>query len=223
LLQSVLSASMQLHVAVDQLPEDSPSRPILNRVLELMAQVVEEGRVTLRGLRSSIDNARDLESSFARIPQELGAPSGIAFHLIVEGTPAALRSVIRDDVYSIGREAVVNAFRHSSPGRVDVQLEYAPSHLRVLVRDDGCGMDAKVLASGRDGHYGLSVMRERAERIGGRLKVFSRPGNGTEVELRVPSDIAFASGSTGSASKWLKQLHWLSPRATDHGSKRKAA
>jgi len=214
LLQGVLSASIQLHVAVDQLPEDSPSLPILNRVLELLGQVVEEGRTTLRGLRSPVDNARDLESSFSRIPQELGAQPGVDFRVFVEGTPLALRSIIRDDVYSIGREALVNAFRHSRPRRIDVQLEYAPSHLRVLVRDDGCGIDAKVLASGRDGHYGLSVMRERAERIGARLKVLSRPGNGTEVDLRVPSDIAFESAPPSPASKSLSRLQ--RPSATNH-------
>lgn len=196
LLQGVLSASMQLHVAVDQIAEESPVRPALNRVLQLMGQVVDEGRNTLRGLRSSVDNAHDLESSFSRVPDELGAPSEIDFRVVVEGEPLPLRSVIRDDVYSIGREALVNAFRHSRPSSVDVQLEYAPSQLRIVVRDNGCGIDSQVLQSGRDGHWGLSGMRERAERIGAILKVLSRPGSGTEVELRVPSNIAFDSGSS---------------------------
>ena len=219
LLQGVLSASMQLHVAVDQLPEDSPVRPGLNRVLQLMGQVVDEGRNTLRGLRSPIDSMHDLESSFSRIPQELSAEPGINFRVIVEGVPSPLRSVIRDDVYGIGREALVNAFRHARPKSIDVHLEYAPSHLRILVRDDGCGIDGQVLESGRDGHWGLSGMRERAERIGARLRVFSRLGSGTEVELQVPSEIAFESGATGSASKWrLGRRH---AGSNDRGSERK--
>ena len=76
LLQGVLSASMQLHVAVDQLPAESPAQPALGRVLELMAQVVEEGRNTVRGLRSTIDNAHDLEHSFSRIPRGAQHPEG---------------------------------------------------------------------------------------------------------------------------------------------------
>jgi signal transduction histidine kinase len=193
LLQGVLSASMQLHVAVDQLPEDSPSRPALERVLQLMGQVVTEGRNTLRGLRSSIESTTDLKSSFLRVPEELGEHREVDFRVVVQGVSTPLWSVIRDDVYSIGREAVVNAFRHSHASNIDVQLEYAPNQLRILVRDDGSGIDPQVLASGRDGHWGLSGMRERAERIGAKLKVLSRPGAGTEVELRVPGKVAFMS------------------------------
>jgi signal transduction histidine kinase len=203
LLQGVLSASMQLHVAVDQLPEDSSLRPALNRVLQLMGQVVEEGRNTLRGLRSSIEGAQDLKNSFSRIPQELGNQEAVEFRVVVQGPSMPLRSVIRDDVYSIGREALVNAFRHSRASTIDVELEYAANQLRVLVRDDGCGIDSQVLDSGRDGHWGLSGMRERAGRIGAKLKVLSRAGAGTEVELRVPGDIAFESHSPSSTPNWF--------------------
>ncbi len=206
LLQGVLSASMQLHVAVDQLPEDSPVRPRLNRVLQLISQVVDEGRTTLRGLRSSFDSGDDLKSSFLRIPQEVGTSETIDYRVVVEGEPSSLRSIIRDDVYSIGREALVNAFRHSQARKIEVQLEYAPKHLRILVRDDGLGIDPHVLESGRDGHWGLSGMRERAERIGARLKVLSRAGYGTEVELNVPGHIIFESQSLGWASKWRMRL-----------------
>jgi signal transduction histidine kinase len=220
LLQGVLSASMQLHVAIDQIPENSPARPGLNRVLQLMGQVIDEGRNTLRGLRSPTDNAHDLESSFSRIPQELSTEPGIDFRVFVEGTPLPLRSVVRDDVYGIGREALVNAFRHSRSKNIDVHLEYGPSCLRILVRDEGCGIDGQVLESGRDGHWGLSGMRERADRIGARLRVFSRPGGGTEVELRVPSEIAFESGSSSSASKWLTRFK-RHAGTSDRGSARR--
>ena len=204
LLQGVLSASVQLHVAVDQLPENSAVRPALDRVLHLMGQVIDEGRNTVRGLRSSIENAADLKSSLSRLPEELGRQEGTDFRVVVEGTAVPLRSVVRDDVYSIGREAVVNAFRHSKASNIGVQLEYAASQLRILVRDDGCGIDPRVLESGRDGHWGLSGMRERAERIGAKLKVLSRVGGGTEVELRVPNTVAFESHASNSASKLFK-------------------
>jgi len=202
LLQGVLSTSMQLHVAVDQLPADSPALPAMNHVLELMAQVVQEGRNTLRGLRSSIDNAQDLQSSLSQIPKELGKP-GVDFRVVVEGTALPLRPTVRDDVYRIGREALVNAFRHSQANNINLQLEYSPTQLRIVVRDDGCGIDPQVLHSGRDGHLGLPGMRERSEKIGAKVKVLSRVGGGTEVELCVPSDIAFESHPSGLMSKWL--------------------
>jgi len=207
LLQGVLSAFMQLHVAVDQLPEDSPAQPGLNRVLQLMAQVVDEGRNTLRGLRSSNGSAPDLEHAFSRIPQELGIKEEIGFRVISEGPALPLQPAIRDDVYSIGREALVNAFRHSRANKVEVELEYAASQLRVLIRDNGCGIDAEVLHAGRDGHWGLSGMRERSERIGAKLKVSSSAASGTEVDLRIPSRIAFESRRTTRASKWLTKIY----------------
>jgi len=173
--------------------------------LDLISQVVQEGRNTLRGLRSSIDSAQDLQSSLSRIPQEMGKP-GAGFRVVVEGTALPLRPTVRDDVYRIGREAVVNAFRHSQANNINLQLEYSPNELRIVVRDDGCGIDPQVLHSGRDGHLGLPGMRERAEKIGAKVKVLSRIGGGTEVELRVPSNTAFESHPSSLVSKWLTGL-----------------
>jgi signal transduction histidine kinase len=207
LLQGVLSASMQLHVAVEQLPADSPAQPALDHVLQLMRQVVEEGRNTVRGLRSSIGSAHDLEKLFSMIPQELNIQQEIGFRVIVEGPALPLHPAIRNDVYSIGREALVNAFRHSRANNVEAELEYGVNQLRVLVRDNGCGIDPEVLHSGREGHWGLSGMRERAESIGARLKVSSSAASGTEVELRVPSRVAFESRGPSRASKWIMRLY----------------
>ena len=206
LLQGMISASMQLHVAVDQLPGDSPVQPVLHRVLQLMSQVIEEGRNTLRGLRSSGESGSDMEHAFLRIQQELGVDEKVAFRVVVEGAPLPLRATIRDDVYSIGREALVNAFRHSGGSNIEVELEYAAGKMRVLVRDNGCGIDPQVLRSGRDGHWGLSGMRERAERIGAVLRVLSGASAGTEIELSIPGNLAFESPSGNKRSRWLSKL-----------------
>jgi ligand-binding sensor domain-containing protein/signal transduction histidine kinase len=205
LLQGVLSTSMQLHILADQLPSDSPMLPGMSRALQLTGQVIEEGRNTLRGLRSSINAATDLQNSLSRIPQELGRQD-VGFRIVVEGEALPLRSIVRDDVYRIGREALVNALRHSGAGNIELHLEYAADQLRIIVRDDGCGIDSKVLRSGRDGHWGLSGMRERGERIGAKLKILSRVGEGTEVEVRVPRKVAFESQPASFMSKWIARL-----------------
>jgi signal transduction histidine kinase len=193
LLQGVLSASMQLHVANEHLPEGSPAKPIVSRVMDLMGQVVEEGRDAVRGLRSTHENADNLETSFAEVGKQFETNGPRDYRVIVEGTHRQLRPIIRDEVYRIGREALANAFRHSQGNKIEVELEYSTKHLRVLVRDDGAGIDPNVLNSGRDGHWGLPGMRERAESIGARFRVWSRARAGTEVELSIPSHIAFES------------------------------
>jgi signal transduction histidine kinase/ligand-binding sensor domain-containing protein len=189
LLQGVLSASMQLHSAVDDLPSDIPNREEFERVLTLMNRVSDEGRVAVRGLRA--ESGDDLEQAFCRVQQEYASRNGADFEVTVEGRVRTIHPVIRDEVYRIGREALVNAFRHARARRIEVELEYAPRHLRMLVRDDGCGIDPNILPSGRQGHWGLPGMRERAQRMGGHLKLSSRADGGTEVELLLPASVAF--------------------------------
>ena len=199
LLQGFLSASMQVHVVADSLPDDSKVKPTLTRALELMRQVVEEGRNAVRGLRSTQSASLDLEHAFSRIQQELvtGEHTGeeINFRVIVEGERKPLNPVLRDEVYRIGREALMNAFRHAHAKTIEMELKYSSNRLSVLVRDDGRGIDPDILQAGRDGHFGLSGMRERAERIGARLHVMSSATAGTEVELSVPGHVAFQNYS----------------------------
>ncbi|MBV8728852.1 MAG: hypothetical protein JO336_03495 [Acidobacteriia bacterium] len=207
LLQGFLSASMQVHVAADSLPDDSRAKPTLNRALELMSQVIDEARSAVRGLRSSHTVSLDLELAFSRIQEEFvpgeNASEHVDFRVIVDGEQRALHPILRDEVYRIGREALLNAFRHARAKKIEMELKYSPNRLCVLVRDDGCGIDPNVLRTGRDGHWGLSGMRERAERIGARLQVMSSAFSGTEIELSVPANVAFDRGPD-------RKLRWFS-------------
>jgi signal transduction histidine kinase/ligand-binding sensor domain-containing protein len=217
LLQGFMSASMQLHVADDRLPEDSPAKPLLGRVLHLMGRVIDEGRHTVRGLRSAEIVRQNLEEEFSRIQKDMAISTQSEFRVIVEGAPRQMRPVIRDEIYFIGREALANAFRHSGATEVVVEIEYTASHLRILVRDNGCGMDPQVIHSGREGHWGLSGMRERAERIGGKLRVLSLASAGTEIHLSVPSRLVYEPEFSNRPSLWFSRLY--SRKATDGNSK----
>lgn len=208
LLQGFLSASMQLHVAADRLPLDSPSRQSLNRVLDLMSRVIDEGRNAIRGLRSSPSGSLNLGQAFARIQEELSIQDNTGFRVIVDGQVRPLHPLLRDEIYRIGREALVNAFHHARAKNIEVELDYEPQRFRVLVRDDGCGIDPHTLKSGRDGHWGLPGMRERAERIGAKLHVWSRPAAGTEIELLIPSHLAYQPGHLERRPKrWFSRSH----------------
>lgn len=219
LLQGFLSASMQLDVAVDTLPADLPTRPRFVRVLELMRQVTEEGRNALRGLRATAtSNPLKLEDSFARIKQDLGTVDHVGYRVVAEGSFRPVQIIVRDEVYRIGREAVVNAFRHAHAKEIEVGVAYLRNHLRISVRDDGCGIDPATLQSGRDGHWGLSGMRERSERIGAQLRVLSKVGGGTEVELTVPSSVAFSQDSSSRFARWMKKVKSIGTLSKEKGN-----
>jgi signal transduction histidine kinase len=94
-------------------------------------------------------------------------------------------------VYRIGREGLLNAFRHSGATAVEIEIEYAASELRLFVRDDGRGIDPHIARTGTTGHWGIAGMKERAARIGGSLTIRSRAAAGTEIELRVPGRAVF--------------------------------
>jgi signal transduction histidine kinase len=206
LLQGFLSASMQLHVADDHLPSESPAKPFVGRVLNLMGRVIDEGRNAVRGLRLADQQSQNLEQAFSGIQQELEISRASGFRVFAEGEPRPVRPVIRETVYRIGREAIINAFRHAKATKIEVELQYAASHLRLLVRDNGVGMDQQVVRDGRDGHWGLSGMRERADGIAAKLRVLSSPAAGTEIELSVPGRIAFESTHSNNRWGWLSRL-----------------
>jgi len=184
LLQGVLAVSMQLQLAADALPADSPARPRLDRALEMLKQVVDEGRTAVQGLRSPGTDAHELEAAFSKVREEFPDARSIDFRIVVDGRSRPLNPLIRDEVYCIGRAALANAFRHSGSSSVEMQIGY-DARLRLAVRDEGRGFNARVLGSG------LSGMRDRAEQIGAQFKVWSHRAAGTEVVLSVPGHIAF--------------------------------
>ncbi len=153
--------------------------PLMQRALNL----------ALGGFRSSALTPENLEQTLPLLWSEL-ATGGLPFRIFVPGKPRALKPGIQEQIYLIGREALVNALRHSKASSIEAEIEYLPRRLRVMVRDNGCGMDSEVIRSGEDGRWGLMGMRERAGSIGARLRIWSKPGCGTEVEICVSGEIA---------------------------------
>jgi signal transduction histidine kinase len=187
LLQTFLGALCHLGVAVESLPPESQVKSKLDPILQVMERGIEEGRNAIEGLRSSDSRPLDLVVALSAVHQEFSAQHGVDFHVRVVGQKQPLRPAIQDEIYRIGREALVNAFCHAAAKRIELELEYIGGGLTMRVRDDGCGMDRQVLDTGRKGHWGLTGMRERAVRIGGLLKISSSPTAGTEIQLSVPS------------------------------------
>jgi signal transduction histidine kinase len=191
LLQGFISSSMLVHVATNEVPQDSKARPLLQRSLELMGQVTQEGRKTLNGLRSSSFKDFDLRQSLASLPEVCGFDRYPDYQVTLDGPEQPLHPAIRDEIYRIGREAVVNAFRHSQATNIEVRLKYTWHRFYLMVCDNGIGISEPIVNQGKDGHWGLRGMRERSQAIGAKLTFMTRPTSGTVVELVVPGRVAF--------------------------------
>jgi signal transduction histidine kinase len=187
LFQGFLVATIQVHAVMQRMPPGSTDIGPLNRACQMMERALDEGRAVLEGLHSSDGRRKSLEQAFCSLRDEL-SPTGAVLRVFVTGKSKSLRPVTQEQIYLIGREALINALRHSQAKNIEAEVEYHPRRLRLIVRDDGCGMDPRVVRSARDGHWGLVGMRERAGSIGAKLHVWSRPGLGTEIELCVPGD-----------------------------------
>jgi signal transduction histidine kinase/ligand-binding sensor domain-containing protein len=200
LLQSFQALLLRFQTVSNLLPGGAAKQK-LDSAIELTAAAIEEGRDAVHHLRSSAAETNDLVLAISALAEELAADttnlSSAVVHVDVQGAPRSLHPILRDEVYRITGEALRNAFRHSNATRIAVQIHYDDRRLRLRVRDDGKGIDPKVLkADEPSGHWGLHGMRERAELIGGTLDVWSKVNSGTEIELSIPATIAYSISSS---------------------------
>ncbi len=190
LLQGLLSASMQLQVAEGWVPPDSPAKPLLRRVRKLMGKGIAQGRATLQGLRSAESPSTTLDQALSDFLVELTPADRARLQIRKMGRPKPLDPDVLHQIYLITREALLNSLRHSQAREIEVELEYSSRKLRVVVRDNGTGIDPQLLHSGRQSHWGLTVMRERAANIGAHLRIWTKRNAGTELELSLPLALA---------------------------------
>ena len=213
LLQSFHGLLLRFQTAAYLLPErPADAREQLDGAIVHAAKAITEGRDAVQGLRASTVERNDLAIAIRTLGDALAsdasAPKPPDFSVAVEGETRDLHPIVRDEIYKIAAEALRNAFRHADAERVEVEIRYDDEQFRLRVRDDGKGIDAKVLANqGLDGHYGLRGMPERAGVIGGKLAVWSEVGAGTEIELQLPASSVYA---TSARRSWWSRV--LPPR-----------
>jgi signal transduction histidine kinase len=199
LLQSFHGVLLRFQTASYLLSERrAEAKEKLDEAIEHAAKAITEGRNAVQGLRTSTLERNDLAKAIRMLGDELAADGSdhpdADFHVVVEGQPRDLHPIVRDDIYKIAAEALRNAFRHAHAEQVEVEIRYDSDEFRLRVRDDGKGIDRAVLeAQGIEGHYGLRGMPERAALIGGKLTVWSKVGEGTEVELLLPAPVVYAT------------------------------
>jgi len=203
MLQSFQGVLLRFHTVTYLLPDrPDEARNTLESVIEQAREAITEGRDAVQGLRS-LPAINDLARAIRTLGEEIAAHQAVEnrpdFSVNVEGAPRELAAFPRDETYRIAIEAVRNAFRHGNAKRIEVEIHYGQRQLRLRVRDNGKGIDPKLLSGhGMDGHYGLTGMHERAKSVGGNLAVWSERDSGTEAELTIPASIAYAKSPAAS-------------------------
>ena len=213
LLQSFQGLVFRFQAVRYQLP-DQPEQAsdALDSALISADQAIAEGRGAIQELRSGPFMEGDLEKMLLATGCELassqnGRNSAPPLRVIIEGNRRAKRPMIREEVYRIARELLRNAYRHAQARSIEVELRYEDHAFLLIVRDDGKGIDPKILnARGRAGHWGLPGMYERAEGIGARLDIWSQAGAGTEVRVTVPAAIAYEKSPDRARFKLFRKL-----------------
>jgi signal transduction histidine kinase/ligand-binding sensor domain-containing protein len=206
LLQSFHGLMLRFQLVQKMLPD----RPVeagkaLKIAIDRAAQAITDGRDAVQELRSSTLNANDLVPALTALGEEMAAlhkedesgQSSSTFRLLVEGTPEPLHPILQEDLYRIAREAVGNAYRHARAKSIETDVSFGERLLRLRIRDDGIGMESSIASSGREGHWGLAGMRERAKNIGARFELWSEAGAGTEIEIVIPATIAYRNSPGG--------------------------
>ena len=186
LLQSLVGLTLQINkVARNVVASPTEAAHQLVRMRKQVEAYIRDARTSIWDLRSPTLETRDLPTALREIGERAASENAIAFSSVVVGQQRRVSPKVENHLLRIGQEAISNAVRHASPGRIDLELRFDDRMLSMRVKDDGCGFAIEQIDR-HNGHYGLTSMRERALEIGGEFKVSSTSDTGTEILTLVP-------------------------------------
>ena len=149
---------------------------------------------TYENIRESIDQLSTEIRSLTLVPalgnyvREFSQNNGIAVDFEIPKAFAKLSPVAELQLLRIAQEALTNVRRHAVATHVTLKLENADSAIELLVKDNGQGFVLSDLEQAPPGYHGLTIIKERAEALGGTLLVNTSPGQGTEVKVSLPNE-----------------------------------
>jgi signal transduction histidine kinase len=189
-LQTIQGSKLVADDALEPSSDPTRMRRAMEQLSIWLGTATEEGQAALNSLRTATTQTNDLAEALRRATADGLIPRSMAVTFSVVGDAREMHPIVRDEIYRIGYEAIRNACAHSGASRLEVELRYARD-LTLRVDDNGTGIDPAIADRGKDGHFGLQGMRERAARIGGKLTLRSSSRSGTEIRLMVPGGIIF--------------------------------
>ncbi len=187
LAQGFVGISSQLDAVAMILPEGSgKARQFLDLARKMARHSLTEARRAVLDLRASVLEGRDLAAALNSGAQMWVAGSGVDVEVDITGQSRSLPEEMEQHLLRIAQEAVTNVVKHSGASKICVKLHTEARKIYLRIADNGKGFEQQEAFSAVGGHFGLIGMRERAERLGGELRLASHPGEGTELEVTVP-------------------------------------
>lgn len=193
LLQNLVALTLEFDEAAHPVESRYPYGQLV-RWRKLVEQYIVEARQSIWNLRSPVVEEKGFTALLKQNCERSAAGKGTDYvKFSITGQPRDCSANAEEQVLRIAQEAVLNASRHARANAVSVQLAFEEEHLSLTVSDDGGGFEPAAQRHHNDDHYGLKMMRERAENMGGVFDIASSRGEGTIVSVRVPAPTHKAS------------------------------
>ncbi len=190
LLQGLQGILLEFEAFSSTLPEEEREHAAM--IERKLRHVVIEGRNAINTLRLPDDEGRNWTEAILEMGEHAASDSEVDFKLKIKGEPWTLPLNARLEVLAIVREGLRNAFEHSQAKTVHVVIRYMKRGLKISIRDNGIGVSEQHLELRRkEGHWGIAGMRERAEKLRGRLTFTSQPAKGAVINLVIPRRVIF--------------------------------
>lgn len=168
----------------------SNNKEALAQISDIKRDIQEtylEVREIIDQLRVKVPEDPRMLPTLAEYTQEFAQSTGINCQLYMADGHAEVQPLATVEILRIVQEALNNVKKHSGADRVEVKFESTEELVKVIIRDNGMGFTPSTVK----GQHGLIVMKERAEGIGGKIEVISSPGNGTVIDLTIPTQGPF--------------------------------
>jgi signal transduction histidine kinase len=189
LAQGLAGILTQLQAAEQTMDEPATWRRHVTNAMNLARESLTEARRTVHAVEPSVLAEARLPDAISDVTRRWSEVNRIDAVLTTTGDPRPMHADVEVTLLRTAQEALANVAKHAQANRVGLTLSYMEDLVTLDVRDDGIGFDPNVKrANGyTNGGFGLAGMRQRVQRLAGRLEIESEPGGGTAVSAAVPA------------------------------------
>lgn len=201
LIQGCVSVSALLEAHSSLGVSDAEARhDLLECARTEMRSTIDEARQAVFDLRLTPQSLTDIGPLVSGMAERISREFGIPVECRTSGKPFHFEQLVVHELLMVTREAIYNAVRHGEPTRVSVSIHFDENRCIVNVNDDGSGFDPDIVSRLPAGHYGLTGMKERMDRMGASLTLKSRAGAGTELLIEIPRKLVDSHHGAGHVS-----------------------